>query len=498
MGMGARAKTERIRVVVSDDRLQAWLKLPGPASPGSLPPSESVVLAALAESGIQVTDAVRERVARYAGIIDRGTGGPPEIAERFLIAEGQPPVDARDGDFAWDEIFNRRVQDWRGDAPVDYYTANSILTVEAETVVGRIRPPTSGRDGRDVFGKDLLPNRRIGMPLKLGNGLRVASNDPLQVVTTVAGRLIRQRQTLHVAELLDIRGNVDFRSGSIDSVIDVHVAGDIKPKFAVKTTKSLTVWGSVEAARLAVGEDIQVRGGLYGQESGCRIEAGGAVVAGICDGVEVEARGDIRVAKEIINCQLRTTGQLLIEYGSVIGGEVYARDGVRARQVGSDAGVPTRIAVGVDGAVLYRARKIDEQIKKRAQRIERDRAQVQALAANPVRPTSAQREQAAELLAKAKKAERVASDLAAQRDQMLNQAAPVKAPAIHIEGTLYPGVVLVFGLREARIEAPVRGPLCVEERRSGRATEIALVHRSTGSVTPLPSAAVDVERFEKS
>jgi uncharacterized protein (DUF342 family) len=495
-----KATSQRVRVAVTDRRLRAWLELPGRAAPGFSPPSEGVVLAVLGENGIVVTDSVRERVRQYGRLISRGAaaaGGPAEIPERFLIAEGEHPVEAKDGEFEWDEIFSRRAQDWRGDAPMDYYTVNTILTVEADTMVGRIRSPKAGRDGRDVFGEEVPPNRRAGSPLKLGNGLRTAPDDPRKVVTTVAGRLVLSRQELCVNELLDIRGDVDFKSGNVDSVIDVHIAGDVKPKFAVKTAKSLTVWGSVEAATLTIGGDVHVRGGLYGQESGCRVQAGGAVVAGICDNAQVQARGDIRVAREIINSHVHTVGRVLIENGSIIGGETYARNGIKARQAGSAVGVPTRIAIGLDGAVLYRARQIDERIDKRTKQAQRLQMQVRQLVGGKARPTSLQREQAAEMLAKANAAAKAAAELAAGRDRMLKAVAPADAPAIDVEGTLHAGVVLVFGLKEARIEAPINGPLLMQERVEGRKSSIVLVHRATGAETPLATVAVDVARFEQ-
>jgi uncharacterized protein (DUF342 family) len=476
--------------------MKAWIELPGKDAPGFSPPDEEALLAVLAQHEIEITDDVRERVAQFARLIVGG-GRVREIPERFLIAVGKPPVEATDGDFEWDEIFKRRVQDWRGNAPVDYYVMNTILTVEPDTVVGHMRPPKPGQDGRNVFGRDVSPNRRVGLPLKLSNGLQLKSDDSKQVVTTVAGRLVRQRETLRVNEVLDIRGDVDFRSGNVDSVIDVHVAGDIKPRFAVDTVKSLTVYGSIEAARVNVGGDVQVRGGLFGQESGCQIESGGDVVAGICDGAEVVAQGDIRVPREVINSKLRAGGQLLIENGSIIGGEAYARNGLKAKQAGSAAGVVTRIAVGVDGAVLYRARKIDERIAKRKQQASRLHAQVKAMLANPARVTSAQREQAAELVAKIKEVGRAASELATQRDQLVEEGSPANPATIELETMLNVGVVLVFGLKEARIEAPVKGPLLIEERPHGRSTQIVIVHRSTGTVTPLIADAVNTDRFEQ-
>jgi uncharacterized protein (DUF342 family) len=520
MGSSAKAKTEQIRVVVSDDRLQAWIELPGKALPGFKPPTSKDIMAALEEKAIEVTDLVRERVKEYIGIIggpsesqgtegpsesqgtdgpadSQGTEGPPEIPERFLIAEGQPAVDAKHGDFEWHHAFVRSVQDREGEARTNHYAANSILTVGAGTVIGRIINPAPSREGRDVFGKEVRPKRNKGLPMELGDGLALARDDPLQVVTTIPGRLVRQGQKLRMDEVLEISGDVDFRSGNVDSVIDVSVRGDVKPNFVVKTTKSLTVQGSVEAARLNVDGDIHVRGGLFGQDSGCTVRAGGEVTAAICDGVKVEAGGNIRISKEIINSELRTAGELLIDHGSLIGGEVFARNGAKLKFAGSELGVPTRIAVGRDGAVVYQAQRIDAQAGKQTQQAEQSRSKAQPLIADLKRLTPAQREQATELLANATDAEQVAAELRAQHDRMLEEATPGKKPGIEVEGMLYPGVVLVFELREARIKTPVKGPVRVEEREVKGMTEIAIVNELTASVVPLPSAMVDVRRFEQ-
>ena len=66
-----------------------------------------------------------------------------------------------------------------------------------------------------------------------------------------------------------------------------------------------------------------------------------------------------------------------------------------------------------------------------------------------------------------------------------------------VSGTLYPGVVIVFGLREAAIRNPIKGPVWVEERKVKGSTEIAIVNQLTGSVTPLPSTSVDLEPFKQ-
>jgi hypothetical protein len=104
-------------------------------------------------------------------------------------------------------------------------------------------------------------------------------------------------------------------------------------------------------------------------------------------------------------------------------------------------------------------------------------------------------EQATELMCKADEIETAGERRASERDEMLAEAQPAGKPGVDVSGTLHPGVVLVFGLREAAVKAPIKGPVRVEERQVKGATEIAVVNEVTASVMVLPSARVAVRRL---
>jgi len=499
MGSSPQPKAGRFRVLVSRDRLQAWIEISGTRQVGQEPPTEAEIIGALSDKGVAITDDVRTRVAECVKLLatrqQAGTAPAAEGPRRFLVAQGRPAVEAKNGEFEWDEAFDARMRDWQSDAPVNYYTMNSILTLEAGTRVGRITPPTDGQPGLDVYGKPIPPLRKKGLPLRLGSGLCPVQGDPQWVCTTAPGHLAREGNTLYIKPLVSVTGDVDFRSGNIDSVVDVHVSGGIKPNFRVRTSGSLTVQRAVEAASLDVGGDIQVRGGLFGQESGHLIRAGGSITASICDNADVVCGGDLNITREIVNSRVRVEGLLRIERGSIVGGEIYARNGVKVKDAGSDVAVTTRIAVGIHGAVLYRAQLLDQQVRKQQEQAEQIRTRIQPLLANLKRLTAAQREQATELMAKADEIELAAEALVAERNQILEAAKPSCKPGIEVTGTLFPGVVLVFGLREARIRTPIKGPVRVEERLVNNVTEIVVVNQLTGSVIPLRSGPVDPQRF---
>ena len=501
MDSEARTKSVPVKVIVAKDSLRAWFERTERASsPSSTPPTAEQLAALLEDKSIAQSKATQEKISQYVALY-AGTGsgeGPAEIPERFLIAEGVSAEEACHGKFVWAEEYQTHIADWQGGGAVDYYSANSVVTVEANKEIGRICPPVPGKVGRDIYGKEIIPRLMSGNPITIGAGLHVSEQASDVLVTEVAGRLEQDGQTIAMKEVLQINGDVDFASGNVDSVIDVHVAGDVKPKFQIKSKKSITIGGAVEAAELHAEKDIQIRGGIFGRDEDNVVQAGGDVTVSICDGMRVIAGGNLSVTREILNGRITVDGELRIEHGSIIGGEVYARDGAKIRNAGSELNVATRLAVGFDGEVLYRAHQMEMQVRKQTEQAHQIQKSVEPLLKNMKRLTPAQREQATELMAKATEIETAADDLDQQRKDMLAAAAPRQTPGIDVLGTVYPGVVLVFGLREATIKLPLKGPLRVEERQMKGVSEIVMVNPLTGSVITLPNGPVDLNRFKKS
>ena len=60
--------------------------------------------------------------------------------------------------------------------------------------------------------------------------------------------------------VVEIAGDVDFESGSLDVPTDVLVRGDVKDAFHVCSRKNIAVKGVIGACRVAAGGDIQASG----------------------------------------------------------------------------------------------------------------------------------------------------------------------------------------------------------------------------------------------
>ncbi|MGD8453194.1 MAG: FapA family protein [Phycisphaerae bacterium] len=497
MSTNAEQKTDRASVLVSEDRLKAWLHVPAQAGP----PAEPLTLAELREvltsAKIQLDEAAENRLAQFAAMLATPpTGaGHPEIPEKYLIAEGTPPVEGQDGTIDWAaDVVASAPEDANVDH-VDYFAQNCIKTVEAGMVVGRISPPTEGAPGCDVYGNPVPPAHRRGNEITLGAGLRLADTGD-DIVANAAGHVVARSGTLLLEEVLDIRGDVCFESGSVNVGIDVHVRGTVRSQFHVHTSKSLTVDKAVEAADVIASGDIVVRGGVCGgdaaeAETG-RVRAGGTITVRFANEAILEATGAIHFSKECIAGVLRTPDRIISERGTIIGGFVWARNGIEAGTLGSDANVLTYIAVDIRPAILHQARTMEGEARARRESAKTIRTKVQPLMANLKRLTAQQREMATELLSKADEMETGAEDLEARREKLLAEARPTVKPAILVHHGIYRGVRIVWGDREARVTRYIPGPVRVEERKVKGATELVLVNQQTASVTVLHSTEVDM------
>lgn len=285
---------------MSEDRLKAWICHPNVTGPGYEPPRAADVLPALESAKIAIDDAVRLRVEQYAALLTppaegESAGGPPEIPEKFLIAEGKAPVEAENGMFEWCEEFAPAEPPVDDEESIDFFSLNSILTVEAGVAVGRVKPPREGLSGRSVFGNDLPPQRRQGVAIEVGDGLRLGK-DGSEVITENAGRIVNKLSRLVLEEVLDIASDIDFETGNLDVCVDVNVKGTLRSNFCVKTTKSLSVHKAIEAADVQVDGDCTVDGGLCGgdvaDQSTGRVRVGGCLTALLQRHDCVGGRGD--------------------------------------------------------------------------------------------------------------------------------------------------------------------------------------------------------------
>jgi len=202
---------------------------------------------------------------------------------------------------------------------VDYYAQSRLATVSANDEVGVIKPSVAGVAGLDVYGK-VLPARGEPCELSLGEGVRLG-DDGKTVFANIAGLVVSRGHTVDVVDVVHIEGDVDFNTGSVDADTDIVITGTVRDLFTVKSSKSVSIGGAIEAAHVEAGKDIVVRGGVAGRDKGT-VRAGGKVVCRFCDGMNVRAGGDLTITKEAVD---QMDGSLEVETEEGTGTRVTVR-----------------------------------------------------------------------------------------------------------------------------------------------------------------------------
>lgn len=477
-----------MKILTDEHRMQAFL--PSAADQVRKDTTQDDVIQALQAAGVRVTDPVRERVKELIGAAQ--SGAVP--VGNFVLAEGVPPVESQDGEFVFNDppaVGATSDSDGETDGPddnvsgrIDFFELTHIRTAEAGGTLGRLTPPIAGKAGMDVCGHP-IPPRRAPTGITLGDNVELAP-DGREVRATSCGIVRWAARHLAVQPVVEIKGNVDFESGSLDAPANVLVRGDVLDSFHVRSVGDIAINGSVGACEIKAGGDIKVLGGIAGKEKG-HVEAQGRIAAKFCDECVVHAEGDLVITKEALNSRLYTHGRLGMPRGSIIGGYTYARCGGDLKSLGSERGIRTLIAIGIDPEVLEQCSKIDEQMVKRRESVAKIRGAVAPLMQQLKRLLPAQRERATELLYEADQIESGIQALVQEKEDILKKATPDALPFLSVSLRILPGVTIIIGDRMTTFAKEIRGPIKIMRRRIDRIEELVAVNDLTASVSILPS-----------
>ncbi len=471
-------ESSQFLIQFSEDRMSATIQGRPDAELSTV--SASDVLSDLEAAKIAHNDEVVNRVTQYIEMLKEPECTPES---EYEIAVGSPATNGADGAFICEDSLQQQTADWCEDGAINFYSISSIVTVETDTLIGQLMPPDRGVDGVDVRGTPLPPKYQP-KEVVLKDGVKLGE-DGKSVFSTIPGMIIYERFELSIREVVEIHGDVDFETGSLDLTTDVMVRRNVLDNFHVKTKKNLTVKGAIEGADVEVSGNVTVRGGIVNRDKGS-VTAAGDITARFCDSATVKAHGNIRVGKEVMNSRVHTEGKLILPRGSIIGGEVFARHGVEVNTLGSEAGVVTEVIVGLHPDELRQIETTAKLNAKRRARADKINQAVAPLMDQLKRLTSAQREQATELMYAAGSME---GEIAQSEEEVasLLQATRGVDPYVLVTGTIHSGTSITLIDRVVVFKRETKGPIKIMVRRIKGHTAVVAVNQLTGSILELPA-----------
>lgn len=228
---------------------------------------------------------------------------------------------------------------------VDMHIVQTFINVALGDAIGRIIPAEPGVPGRNVMGLTIPTQAGKPLAVVIGKNIRVEENGTL-LVAEAMGRLCQNGGEISVEEEYQVKGDVNFRIGSIDFKGVVEVRGDVLDNFNINASKGITVSGNIGVCEIISDGDITFCG-MDGQGRG-KIVCGGSIRAHFIHEVDIECAGDVIVDVEIHGCSIKTLGRIVVDKGAISGGSYIAKGGIEAKKLGSMASVHTTLHAGVD------------------------------------------------------------------------------------------------------------------------------------------------------
>ncbi len=446
--------------------------------------SSELCLSVLTEIGIVVTPEIREKIA---DCINR-YGASQERTCRVTL-EATPPIQGDDGWFEWAAEFDPALRDKPAveDQAVDFYNQSPFVCVESGEVVGRIHPPGPGTDGLSLLGLGIPALDGRPAPIKIEESLSVS--DDGEVTTQVAGSIEYEAHTLRISQELDIQGSVDFGTGNIDFDGKVTIRGGIRDNFKVKVRDDLHVFEVIEAAQVQAGRDLFVSSGVTGHDK-ATVEAGRHARARYMRQATVRVGRDLRIQRELVNCDTIVGGSLLIPMGDLVGGVTHVLGSVHLATLGSDGGIATEIHLASSPSLEHQIRRVCAELAAVERKLVPVTDEIADFRKSRANPNAHARARLAELDAIEAGLSGRASRMRALLVNLRSGFARLRKVELLVMRVIYPGTRVVVGDVVADIDCGLKGPVSIlhHEKRG------LIVRDQGGGEMPLASIARMRER----
>ena len=321
-----------------------------------------------------LTQALEQEQVSY-GVDDALLDALPQEPDRYFrlfpAARGDAPEHGADGKVM--DLFPRTVERSFAvgeDNRADYTSMTLFSNVEKDSVICRILPPAEGVPGRIVRDQEIPA--RDGRPASVPKGRNThVSEEGDALLASISGQVEFSGRSFQVKPVLEIPGDVDFSTGNINFVGDVHIRGDICAGFTVRSMGSITVDGVVEACSVEAGGDLVVARGVQGDGQAV-IRAQRDIFAKYLENCTVYVKKTLHTDC-VINCSVYCDGVVEVRSGrmTIIGGTIRAAREVTAGTIGSRMEGRTDIILGgepcgdLDYDLLIReARELGDEIQQ--------------------------------------------------------------------------------------------------------------------------------------
>lgn len=313
-----------IEVKISKDKLEALITIIPEKNEF---PGESEIKKKLAQEGIifGINNKKIQEIAKNKNAL-----------KDSIIAKGKKPSAGKNAEIIWSIEINYSTKPTITDTNrADFKQLKLFERVKKNQVLASKLPPSEGIPGKNVLGEKIIKcGSDINFPA--GNNTWI-SEDGLTMYSAIDGYAYWDNNLLHIDNIYQIKGNVDYHTGNISASGTVIIEGDVRSGFRVEATESIIIGGNVEAASLySQNGDISIQCGVLGGGR-AKILSGGNLACGFIQDATVSVKKELKVKHYIINSMISAGGFINVteNEGLIRGGSISSGKGITALEVGS-------------------------------------------------------------------------------------------------------------------------------------------------------------------
>lgn len=287
------------------------------------------------------------------------------FGESFVVAEGIPPIDGQDATIEYKFKEKKGVNLTENlDGRINFRETGKIELVRKGDFLAIKTPATLGIEGKTVTGKPIKAKNGQDVKILTSPTTRL-SDDELTLIATVDGYVFWKDNTINIATVYEVKGDVDMHVGNIYFIGNVKIKGNVKEGFIVSTEGDIDIGEGVENATLkSLKGNITIARGIIGKR--CSVYTNGNVKCKFIENAKIEAKGNVLVTDSIVHSNIFCDGSVLVlegKRGVIMGGKIVAGKEVNAKNIGSISEVVTEIEVGIKPAIRTELNDLEESIE---------------------------------------------------------------------------------------------------------------------------------------
>ncbi|MDW7676002.1 MAG: FapA family protein, partial [Bacillota bacterium] len=222
---------------------------------------------------------------------------------------------------------------------------------------------TPGEAGTNIMGEPIPARPGKDTPIVKGQGVEII-NEGTVAVATLDGQPLIKDKSIHVLQIFEHLGDVDFSSGNLDFVGSIIIRGGVKNGFTVTAEGDVEVYDIVEGGNIKAGGSVQVKKGIQGRGKG-NVEAEGDIVTKYIENCNVICNKSI-YSEAIMHSNVTAKQNIIVagKKGLLVGGICCAGEAIRAKTIGSSLATNTVIEVGVTPKLRKEYNETKHQLKE--------------------------------------------------------------------------------------------------------------------------------------